>query len=235
VKKQSRLKPVLRMKKRGRPKRDATILSQLLAWEFQWQITFAVLREGAPNWDASIPNPETVGLKWLRSPGTTLPTEAETKFWREHYQAHIKEAEAEFNEKIVHAEPRDIPAEPELWKLLSDPRTGPAAVRRACRRSQHYLRRSPGYTVLYLGAKQFCRAKRDARYPRSNRKSSEGKRAEYLARVMAGLSLPKPMRPATAVDLLRKMKHDKHCPCWRCALKPTISSSSTHSGVPQSD
>jgi hypothetical protein len=219
VNNQRRSKPVLGMNKRGRPKRDPALLSQLLGCEFQWQIMFAVMREGAPGWDTSIPNPETLGLKWARPKARRFRTEDERRFWRMHADAHIAEEDADYTKKVVLAEPCDIPAEPELWKLLSDPSTGPAAVRRACQRWEPYLRQRLGNTALHLRSKEFCRAKRDARYPRSNRKSSEDKRVDYLARVMAGLSLPKPIRPATALDLLRKMKHDKHCSCWRCIFQ----------------
>ena len=205
------------MKKRGRPKRDPALTSQLLNWEFRWQIVFAVLREGGPAWDTSLADPKTAGLKW-RAPPAGFRTEDERRFWERHYKAHVKEADEEFTEKVVRAEPRDIPAAPELWKLLSDPHTGPAAVRRACDSS--YLKRwGPGYAaLLQRHAEKLCGAKRNARYPRSNRKSSEDKRAAILARFMAGLSLPKPISPVTAEDLLRKIKHPRSCTCWRCNL-----------------
>ena len=57
------------------------------------------------------------------------------------------------------------------------------------------------------------------------RPSSEDKRADYLARVLAGLSLGKDPSLSCATadrllrDLHRKARHGKGCPCWRCAVK----------------
>jgi hypothetical protein len=86
----------------------------------------------------------------------------------------------------------------------------------------HYL------NVLLNHAREFCYSKGNVRYPRAglllrsqNRPSSEGKRGDYLARVMAGLSLPKPLSCATAVDLLRKFKHTENCSCWHCKVSRT--------------
>jgi hypothetical protein len=208
----------------GRPKRDPTVLRQLLWWELQWQITFCGLREGLPGWDTPLPDPKTAGLKWrLQAPHHTR-TEDEKRFWRRHYEAHIQGEDEEFTKKIVLAEPRDLPAEPEIWNALCRPRTSAEEIRRLCRRSR-YLRPCPGSpcpTALYHHAEEFRRAKRDERFPgggKQNRKSSDEKRIDYLARVLAGLSMPRPMRPATAVDLLRKIKHTRSCTCWRCTVK----------------
>jgi len=64
---------------------------------------------------------------------------------------------------------------------------------------------------LYRHAGRFCAAKKDARYPRSKkRKSSEGKRAKHLARVLAGFTILPPNRSgSTAVDILRKVSRGK--------------------------
>lgn len=207
----------------GRPKRDASVLRALLLYEFQWQLTFAGMRFGWPGGDTSIPDPNTAGLKWLRSSQLQLSTEDDRKFWENHYRAHIKDADEEFTQKIVRAEPRDLASEPELWKTLCRLGTGAAEIRNICRESK-YLKPYTSYpcpTALFLHAKEFCEAKRDERYPdggKQNRKSSEDKRVDYLARVMAGISLPKPMSPSTADDVLRKIKHPGTCTCWRCRI-----------------
>jgi hypothetical protein len=82
--------------------------------------------------------------------------------------------------------------------------------------------------VLLNHVREFCFSKRNSRYPRAglrrrsqNRPSSENKRGDYLARVMAGLSLPKPLSCATADDLLRKFKHTTNCSCWHCKVPRT--------------
>ena len=109
------------VRKRGRPKRDPRILSELIAWEREWQIRFSVLREGAPHADDSFPDLEAAGLKWFGQMKSEFVTADERRFWQKHADAHAKEAEEEFTRKMVLAEPRDIPAEPEFWKLLSHP------------------------------------------------------------------------------------------------------------------
>jgi hypothetical protein len=204
----------------GRPRRDPEVLRELLRWEFQWQIVFLGLREGFPGWDTSLQHPKTAGLKWYREPAN-FRTKDEERFWQKHYRNNVKKADREFTEKIIEAEPRDVPPEPEIWAALCKPATSAKEIRKLCLRSL-YLKPRPGDpcpTALYDHAEKFCKAKRDDRYPgggKQNRKSSEGKRVDYLARVLAGLSMPKPMRPATAEDLLRKMRHAKRCICWRC-------------------
>ena len=207
----------------GRPKRDPAVLRGLLAREFAWQIAFCGLREGLPEWDTSIPNPETVGLKWSRPKSHMPRTKDEKAFWRKHYADHLMEADKEFTEKIILAPPREVPGEPQLWKALSDPQTGARKVRSICLQSRvlRFLYSNPSSTPLYRYAREFCRAKKDKRYPsggKQGRPSSDQKRVDYLARVMAGLSLRKPIAPATAVDLLRKMTHKRGCTCWRCTI-----------------
>jgi hypothetical protein len=48
-----------------------------------------------------------------------------------------------------------------------------------------------------------------SRYPKSNRPSSDDRKLVYLARVMAALSLTKPISFATAEDLLRRLRRSK--------------------------
>ncbi len=122
-----------------------------------------------------------------------------------------------------------IPAERGLWEALKRAETG-AQVRRICKRSKIWLktrRDFPGggfadywywRRVLYERAEEFCRAKLDARYPsRDQRKSGDYRRIEYLARVMAGLTLR--LAPSTAVEIIRKLKHSAACSCWRCRFR----------------
>jgi hypothetical protein len=152
------------------------------------------------------------------------------------WHERIRQEEREFDaiatgRKILTVQHQAIAAEPQLWKALKRARSA-AEVRRICRQSKYWLKwefkgeingrrwycRVPSACpkALYDYAEEFCRAKQSERYPRSDdRPSSDDKRIEYLARVMAGLSLVRPIAPATAVDLLRKMKHESRCPCWR--------------------
>jgi len=131
--------------------------------------------------------------------------------------------------------PDDLPPEPNVWEVLTRPRTEPSEIRQLFKTSR-YLGGAcnPWGNLLSKYAKEFCEAKDPAihgkRYPGSNgktglRRSSDDKRADYLARVLAGFSLQKqpPMSPETAErllrDLHRKAKHSKDCPCWRCVIK----------------
>jgi hypothetical protein len=161
---------------------------------------------------------------------------ADDQSWR----ARVAKEEKKFNDlatgkNSVKVVSPAIAAERELWEALKRARTA-AQVRRICNQSCYWLKwkwerewhgkrshfesPSPCPRALYDHAKAFCRAKRDPRYPsRDRRESGDYRRIEYLARVMAGLSLVKPIPPATAVDLLRKMNHPEKCVCWRCKLK----------------
>lgn len=157
----------------------------------------------------------------------------EMRRWR----SRVQEEEEKFTRVTMgyEATRRNISAPPErhLWEALKRAHT-PAQVRRICSRSKLSLKSrfefpsggyidwsfSPCPRALYEHAGEFCRAKLDSRYPcRDKRESGDYRRIEYLARVMAGLSLPRPLAPSTAVELLRKMKHGKLCRCWRCILK----------------
>lgn len=58
-------------------------------------------------------------------------------------------------------------------------------------------------SVLYDHADKFCTAKFDAQYPRGSTRRSDDRRIEYFARVLAGLSLRRPLRPSYADKILR--------------------------------
>ena len=111
-----------------------------------------------------------------------------------------------------------IPAEPHIWEALKRAKNA-AEVRRAFSRSKHWLTDEwkqtfpnggfvsfPSLTAtLYDHADKFCKAKLDSRYPRGHTPRSDDKRIEYLARVLAGLSLRKRMRPSYADKTLRAL------------------------------
>jgi hypothetical protein len=118
--------------------------------------------------------------------------------------------------------PRDaIPPERDLWEALKRARTA-TEVRRICRRSKFWLKwewtgelngkrwycrslyRCP--SALYENADSFCQAKMYSRYPKSNRPSSDDRKLVYFVRVMAALSLTRPISFATAEDLLRRLR-----------------------------
>lgn len=124
-----------------------------------------------------------------------------------------------------------VPAERHIWEALKHAHTA-AQVRRAYSRSKIWLKSrtefpsggffdwswSPYPRELYRRAEAFCKAKLDPRYPgRDERLSGDYRRIEYLGRVMAGLSLVKPISPSYSVEVLRKMKHSEGCLCWRCS------------------
>ncbi len=73
--------------------------------------------------------------------------------------------------------------------------------------------------VLSERAEEFCRAKRDARYPwKDKRRSGDMRRIEYMARVLAALSQPR-CSVSYGVELLRKMPHGPGCTCWKCNVR----------------
>ncbi len=154
------------------------------------------------------------------------------------WQERVEQEERDFDalvtgDKAVKVKYAARPAERNLFDSLLRAKTA-AQVRRLCSRSRDWLKYHfdlPGGRgfffelpsacprSLYEHAGEFCRAKLDPRYPDLDRRASgDYRRIEYLARVMAGLSLVKPISPSYAVELLRKMKHARRCECWRCNL-----------------
>jgi hypothetical protein len=198
-----------------------------MAHEFWWTIIFARIRFGMRGGDDSIPDANRA-RKWRYLPDSRrwVNVESRRTFSAKDYELRAHEVEEDFTKNVVMAPPRDLPAEPEFWKVLTNLRTKPTELCRMARQSQ-YLG-WPYLNVLLRHAREFCYSKRDRRYPRAgllrrsqNRLSSEDKRADYFARVMAGLSLRKPLSGATAVDLLRKFKHSQNCFCWHCKVSRT--------------
>jgi hypothetical protein len=210
----------------GRPKRDRAVLRELIQHEFWWAVIFARIRYGQRGGDDSIPDLKEAALKWRYLPNSKLwlNTSSKRLFSAKDLAEHAKELDEDFTQNVVRARPRDLPNEPEVWKALTGLHTKPAEVRRICKQSQYLTRFY--LNVLLSHAKEFCNSKCNKRYPCAGltkgskpRPSSEDKRADYFARVMAGLSLRKPLAPATAVDLLRKMNHGRRCVCWRCQVR----------------
>ena len=145
---------------------------------------------------------------------------------RQQAEALMQREEKRFEDvaagnKTVKVSRDAIPPERHLWEALKRARTA-ADVRRICRRSRYWLMwewtgelngkrwycRSPYLcpSALYDQAEEFCQAKESTRYPKSSRPSSDDKKLVYFARIMAALSLRKPISPATAEDLLRRKR-----------------------------
>src|SRR6266852_9977674 len=169
----------------------------------------------------------------LRQPSSIEDTEA-----RADWQNKARAVEDRFERMVMGGEPiQQIapgrPSERHIWEALKSAQTA-AAVRRAYSRSKIWLVSrhqfpsggymdwswSPYPRELYRQAEKFCEAKRDPRYPaRDTRPYGDYRRIEYLGRVMAGLSLVKPISPSYSVDVLRKITHLDGCACWRCEAK----------------
>jgi hypothetical protein len=150
------------------------------------------------------------------------------------WRSLVQKEQDQFEEAIMNPVPVQvpvaaIPSERLLWEALKRANTA-TQVRRICSLSRIWLKPRqdfpgggfaeywPWRRILYRDAAKFCRAKRDLRYPsRDQRKSGDYRRIEYLARVMAGLTLR--LAPSTAVDILRKIKHSEECICWRCLMQ----------------
>lgn len=157
-------------------------------------------------------------------------TPYEIRRWR----SRVQEEQNQFDEAIMNPVPVSvsapaIPSERRLWEALKRACNG-TQVRRICSQSKIWLKPRlelpsgsffeywPFRRILYRDAEAFCRAKLDPRYPgRDQRKSGDYRRVEYLARVMAGLTVR--LAPSTSVEMLRKMKHTEQCVCWRCLMQ----------------
>lgn len=218
----------------------------LLNYEFHWVDTFRGLRDGNPEIETetfaggrmfikrSGPGPEEIYVvkagekpRKIRQPKFST-TPDETRRWR----SRVREEEEKFEENGVATRTirvDAIPSERRLWEALLRAKTG-SQVRRIYSQSRIWLKPRKefpdgGYAeywpfrrVLYRDAEQFCRAKLDPRYPGCDqRDSGDHRRIEYLARVMAGLTVR--LAPSTGVEILRKLKHLDQCSCWRCMLK----------------
>lgn len=157
-------------------------------------------------------------------------TPDELRSWR----SRVQEEQDQFEEGMLNPVPvrvrvPAIPSERRLWEALKRADTA-TQVRRIYSQSKIWLKPRlefpgggfaeywPFRRILYRDAENFCRAKLDPRYPRRDqRQSGDYRRVEYLARVMAGLTLR--LAPSTAVEMLRKMKHPARCLCWRCMMR----------------
>ena len=117
------------------------------------------------------------------------------------HQGHDQFEEAMLNPAPVRIKVAAIPSESRLWEALKRADTA-TQVRRIYSQSKIWLKPRlefpngrfieywPFRRILYKRAEAFCRAKLDPRYPgRDQRKSGDYRRVEYLARVMAGLTV----------------------------------------------
>jgi hypothetical protein len=176
------------------------------------------------------------------------PKFIETKEDKEAWENKAKTVDEDFQRIVMGDEPRietipRRPAERHIWEALKFATHG-AEIRKAYSQSETWLKTywdfgsghfvdmswQPFPNALYWHAYEFCNSKWDSRYPsKDQRPSGDYKRIEYFARVMAGLTLDDILLPSYSVEILRKMKHDQHCFCWRCAaeIKPRFSRSLT--------
>jgi len=171
--------------------------------------------------------------KVLRQP-KFIESEEEKKKWEEK----AKNIEEMTNRILMGNEPQRefVPAQPDekhLWEGLKKANTG-AEVRKIVKKSRFWLIWRINFPsgkfidwgwhgvpkALYDHADKFCEAKLDPRYPgRDKRETADYWRIEYFARVLAGLSLVKPLSPSYSVEVLRRIDHLQQCFCWRCRLQ----------------
>jgi hypothetical protein len=157
---------------------------------------------------------------------------------RKNWDERAKSIEEMTQRILMGSEPRKgivraKPDEKHLWDALKKAKTG-AQVRKIVKSSRIWLIwriefpkggfMDWGWTgvpkALFDHADQFCKAKLDPRYPgRDKRELADYWRMEYMARVLAGFSLVKPISPSYSVEILRKIKHPEDCSCWRCTLE----------------
>jgi hypothetical protein len=197
-------------------------IATLLWWESRWRFMFEALRAGWPRpseaWASA--NEQLSPPDYRVSQNRLLPLLSELSIKAELRPKHvatpeeIRQWKKQSREKLANLQievldPPGHPPEPDLWKRLKRA-TKPQQVRTICSQSRHWLnsKRSELGQLLYKHADQFLEAKADPAYPHSERRSSENKRIQYLARAMAGVSVG--LKPATGVDLLRKAKISSH-------------------------
>jgi len=215
---------------------DPEKLQELRCYESLWTMVFLGLRDGSPEHEEDVLT-NSFPAMLIKSNGreresltTFLPGKgrhevsalkdvAEDEIFRDK----VRRKEKEFEEltglksqRTIRTPYPAIPDERRLWEALKRARNA-AQVRRVVSRSKYWLKwewkqkigDGEFYSVsgilktLYDYAEEFCRAKLDPRYP----KQSDDKRIEYLARVMAGLSLPKRIKPSYADRILRGTRH----------------------------
>ena len=224
----------------GRPRKAS--VQELLPFEGLWVDTFRGLRDGNPDVVAlSLPRRrlmEVSGqgqealhlLSTEKKPRTIRrPKFSTTPDEKRQWKSRVSDERERFERDRFAIDRTTVPAIPSersLWNALKRAKTA-SQVRRICSRSKIWLKPRlefrdgsfmeywPWRRVLYRDAEKFCQAKRDQRYPeRDKRKSGDYRRLEFLARVMAGLTVGR--APSTAVEMLRKAKHPGDCACWRC-------------------
>lgn len=230
---------------RTRGRRQIASGENLLYYEALWVDTFCHLRNGIPKTVTEVHGTSGMYVKsggQREAIRVTLPDQAvrtvqqpkfvttpdEMRNWRTKERGEYERfTRVTMGDEAITTQGQRWPAERKLWEDLKRART-PAQVRRIYKRSNlwlkprmefprgGYMEWQPHIRVLHQQAEQFCQAKLDTRYPaRDKRESGDYRRIEYLARVMAGLSLG--VSPSYGVERLRKMKHNEQCPCWRCA------------------
>lgn len=178
-------------------------------FEREWYVIFDGLRNGV-DWEyATYSRPPISRIKLMPFPYEYL-NEDRVKEYIRKWQAP--------RDLIEERQRRRIPDERHLWERLKKARSV-HQIWAIYDDSEIWFRRPgrPWLRDICDHADELLKAKGDCRYPKSHRPSSDGKRVEYFARVMAGITLRTP--PATAVDKLRKVKHDSTCNCWRCVSK----------------
>jgi len=213
-------------------------LQVLQHYEFLWTMVFRGLRDGSAAEEEDVATNRFPAML-IKSNGrdresltTVLPGKgrhgvsalkdvAKDQIFRDKVQNKEKEFE-EFtgltSERTMRVRYPAIPHERPLWEALKRARNA-AQVRRVVSRSKYWLKWewkqrigdgeyhsvSGILKTLYDYAEEFCNAKLDPRYPTQ----SDDKRIEYLARVMAGLSLPKRIKPSYADRILREVRHSE--------------------------
>ena len=104
----------------------------------------------------------------------------------------------------------DFKDEHDLWIQLLNAKTIPQ-VRAICDQSPFWLNPKRGAIIFHRTlseqAETFLAAKKDPRWPRSERPTSQGRQIRFLARSMAGVSMGISIR--TAQDLLAKTDKDE--------------------------
>jgi hypothetical protein len=231
-------------KRRGRPRRASP--EQLLRYEGLWVETLCGLRDGLYGAETDTVGSSGMFMKSNQQgrekidivvPGETMRSLHQPKFMTtpDEVQGWRKQTRKEhrgFTQKRLTGKVRytiSIPAERHLWEALKRAQTA-AQVRRIVSQSKEWLRPRlefpdggymeywPFRRALYARAGEFCKSKLDRRYPRRDkRESGDYRRIEYLARVLAGLTLG--LSPSTGVERLRKLIHARRCDCWRCTSK----------------
>jgi len=193
-------------------------MQSLLRWEREWTYALRILRDGIPR-DRRLVGRIIAQASPVDRVAAGLPP-FEPVTWETKDLEEVVARTDIWNDLIQAGSVREVRSVCQRWKAkLREVTTDPE--RQTALSGYGGLELFP--RLLDRHAVEFFATIRDKRFPRAD--YSHESRLTHLARGLAGVIMG--LRPATAIDRLRKMKHglggplwdpnDKLCMCWHCS------------------